>query len=95
MLIPIEIPVAKDKLTFDMWEYDKGVVVDGDRLICTFYQSLAEIFKDDSSKEPVGQNGEIKLKRKVKWIHLYGSNVFKEYKPLLNMAGFINKHALV
>lgn len=57
MLIPIEFPVAKDKLTFDLWEYDKGIIIDADRLICTFNQSISEIIKDDSSKEPLDHNG--------------------------------------
>ena len=66
ILIPLEMPISNDNLTFEV--YDKDMM--STELVCTLKMSIKEILKTDSSKNAPDQPPNYEMK----WINLYGCN---------------------
>jgi len=65
MLLPLEVPLSKAKLTFSLYDYDRG---QRDDLVASMGFSLKEILKTDSSK--AGDD----INYTMKWVNLFGCN---------------------
>ena len=66
MLLPLEVPLSKEMLTFSLYDYDFGT---RDELVASMKFSLKEILKTDSSKCGPGD-----VNYTTRWVNLFGCN---------------------
>ena len=70
MLLPLELPLSNDTLTFQLYDEDKL----GDDIICSLKFSIKDLLKNDTPRDPKLADTEQKLKYTMKWVNLYGCN---------------------